>query len=235
MLVHGAYADGSCWADVIARLQAAGPYDRGAEPADLAGRDVQATRRILALQDEPDRAGRPLVGREGDQRGRRPPDVVGLVYVAARPRRGRGLTPRWPSFPTPPASAGLVCGRVRQSQRGTRSCTTSPASPGGARALRGPGPHLRHPVRSTTTVAAWRSTPSWYAVSTNDRTTSPEFDRFLAKRMKGQNNRLVRNSLSLITSRTDHRADLHAARHAWRQPHRSGLKCSTSRRDVPCR
>src|SRR5262249_1902754 len=34
-----------------------------------------------------------------------------------------------------------------------------------------------------TTHAAWRSKPSWYAVSTEDRTISPDLERFMAKRM----------------------------------------------------
>jgi hypothetical protein len=31
--------------------------------------------------------------------------------------------------------------------------------------------------------AAWRSKPSWYAVSTEDRTINPDLERFMAKRM----------------------------------------------------
>src|SRR5262249_43924333 len=34
-----------------------------------------------------------------------------------------------------------------------------------------------------TTHAAWRSKPSWYAVSTEDRTINPDLQRFMAKRM----------------------------------------------------
>jgi len=37
--------------------------------------------------------------------------------------------------------------------------------------------------REKTTVAAWRSKPPWYAISRQDRTISPELQRFLAKRM----------------------------------------------------
>jgi hypothetical protein len=34
-----------------------------------------------------------------------------------------------------------------------------------------------------TLLAAWRSKPSWYQISTEDRTTNPDLERFLAKRM----------------------------------------------------
>ncbi|MGD0191607.1 MAG: alpha/beta hydrolase [Rhizomicrobium sp.] len=36
---------------------------------------------------------------------------------------------------------------------------------------------------SVTSVAAWRSRPSFYAVSTEDRTINPDLQRFMAKRM----------------------------------------------------
>ena len=52
---------------------------------------------------------------------------------------------------------------------------------------------------SRTTVAAWRSKPSWYAVSKQDRTTSPELERFLAKRMNAETIELDSGHLSLIT------------------------------------
>jgi pimeloyl-ACP methyl ester carboxylesterase len=52
---------------------------------------------------------------------------------------------------------------------------------------------------SRTTQAAWRSKPSWYAVSTNDRTISPDMERFLAKRMNAKTIELPASHLSLIS------------------------------------
>src|SRR4051794_25862841 len=52
VLVHGAYADGSCWSDVIGRLQAAGLRATAVQnPLTSLADDVAATQRILALQD----------------------------------------------------------------------------------------------------------------------------------------------------------------------------------------
>jgi pimeloyl-ACP methyl ester carboxylesterase len=50
VLVHGAYADGSCWLEVIERLQQAGLRATAVQNSltSLAD-DVAATRRILAL------------------------------------------------------------------------------------------------------------------------------------------------------------------------------------------
>ena len=54
MLVHGAYADGSCWSEVIGRLQQVGLRATAVQnPLTSLAADVEATRRILALQDGP--------------------------------------------------------------------------------------------------------------------------------------------------------------------------------------
>jgi pimeloyl-ACP methyl ester carboxylesterase len=54
-------------------------------------------------------------------------------------------------------------------------------------------------IASRTTQAAWKSKPTWYAVSTNDRTTSPDLERFLAKRMHAKTIELESSHLSLIS------------------------------------
>ena len=54
VLVHGAYADGSCWSEVIGRLRTAGLTATAVQnPLTSLADDVAATRRILALQDGP--------------------------------------------------------------------------------------------------------------------------------------------------------------------------------------
>jgi pimeloyl-ACP methyl ester carboxylesterase len=50
-----------------------------------------------------------------------------------------------------------------------------------------------------TTQAAWRSKPSWYAVSTNDRTTSPQLERFLAQRMQAKTIELASSHVSMLS------------------------------------
>src|SRR5213593_75246 len=54
VLVHGAWADGSSWAQVIPRLQAAGLHVTAVQnPLTSLADSVAATRRALALQDGP--------------------------------------------------------------------------------------------------------------------------------------------------------------------------------------
>jgi pimeloyl-ACP methyl ester carboxylesterase len=50
-----------------------------------------------------------------------------------------------------------------------------------------------------TTHAAWRSKPSWYAVSTEDRTIDPDLERFMAKRMGAKTIEMKASHLSLIS------------------------------------
>ena len=50
-----------------------------------------------------------------------------------------------------------------------------------------------------TAKAAWRSKPSWYAVSTEDRTISPALERFMADRMKATTIEIKASHLSLIS------------------------------------
>ena len=58
-----------------------------------------------------------------------------------------------------------------------------------------------------TTAAAWRSKPSWYAVSKLDYTINPDLERFLAKRMNATTVELEAGHLSLV-SQPDKVADL---------------------------
>jgi pimeloyl-ACP methyl ester carboxylesterase len=50
-----------------------------------------------------------------------------------------------------------------------------------------------------TTHAAWRSKPSFYAVSTDDRTINPDLERFMAKRMDAKTIEVKASHLSLIS------------------------------------
>jgi len=50
-----------------------------------------------------------------------------------------------------------------------------------------------------TTHAAWRSKPTYYAVSTEDRTINPDLERFMAKRMGAKTIEVKASHLSLIS------------------------------------
>src|SRR2546428_11751183 len=85
VLVHGAWADGSCWTRVIERLQEAGHSVRAPQfPLTSLADDVARLRQVLAFQDGPTIvAGHSYGGQIITALGTDAPNVVGLVYVAA--------------------------------------------------------------------------------------------------------------------------------------------------------
>ena len=204
VLVHGAYADGSCWSEVIARLQQAGMRATAVQnPLTSLADDVEATRRILALQDGPTvLVGHSWAGTVISEAGVHP-KVSALVYVAARaPDAGEDYAALAASFPTPPASAGLVKsdGFAQLNEEAFLRDFAGDLDPAKARVLYAVQGRISATLfASRTTHAAWKSKPTWYAVSTNDRTTSPDLERFLAKRMNAKTIELESSHLSLIS------------------------------------
>jgi pimeloyl-ACP methyl ester carboxylesterase len=60
-------------------------------------------------------------------------------------------------------------------------------------------PFHRSLLTDKTTQAAWRSKPTFYAVSTEDRTINPDLERFMAKRMGATTIEVKASHLSLIS------------------------------------
>jgi pimeloyl-ACP methyl ester carboxylesterase len=204
VLVHGAYADGSCWSEVIGRLQAAGLRPTAVQnPLTSLADDVAATRRILALQDGPTvLVGHSWAGTVISEAGI-DPKISALVYVAARaPDAGEDFPALAAKFPKPPASAGLVTsgGFAQLGEEAFLNDFAGGVDPAKARVLYAVQGRVSTALfGGRTTAAAWRSKPSWYQVSKNDRTIAPELERFLAGRMKAKTIELESGHLSLIS------------------------------------
>src|ERR1700690_3738437 len=110
VLVHGLYADGSSWIDVIQYLQSAGMNVTVVQnPLTSLVDDVAATRRVLASQDGPTvLVGHSFAGTIISEAGT-DPRVSALVYVAARaPDAGEDFGALAAKFPKPPAGAGVI-------------------------------------------------------------------------------------------------------------------------------
>ena len=106
VLVHGAWADGSCWSKVIALLETKGFHVVAVQnPLTSLADDVAATKRAIALQDGPViLVGHSYAGVVITEAGN-DPKVVGLVYVAAfAPAEGESINSV--SKPYPPAPLG---------------------------------------------------------------------------------------------------------------------------------
>ena len=71
VLVHGAFADGSCWAKVIPLLTKRGLRAVAVQnPLSSLADDVVATHRVVDMQERPGSHGRALLGRFCHHRSR---------------------------------------------------------------------------------------------------------------------------------------------------------------------
>jgi pimeloyl-ACP methyl ester carboxylesterase len=204
VLVHGLFADGSCWSEVIARLQAAGFNPTAVQnPLTTLDEAVASTQRVLARQDGPTvlvahSFGGMIVTEAGVD-----PKVSAVVYVAARaPDAGEDYTALAKTFPSPPASAGIVFdgdeGRLSEAAFLRDFAGDLPQAR--AKVLYAvQQPFRKALLTGKTTHAAWRSKPSFYAVSTEDRTINPDLERFMARRMGAKTIEVRASHLSLIS------------------------------------
>lgn len=208
VLVHGLFADGSCWSEVIPRLQAAGLNVTSVQnPLTTLPEAVASAQRVLDRQDGPTvLVGHSFSGMIVTQAGVHP-NVSALVYVAARaPDAGEDYTALARTYPTPPASAGIVFdgdeGRLTEAAFLRDFAGDLPEAK--AKLLFAvQEPFHKALLTGKTTQAAWRSKPSFYAVSTEDRTINPDLERFMAKRMGAKTIELKSSHLSLISHPED--------------------------------
>src|SRR6201991_1233259 len=204
VLVHGLFADGSCWSEVIPRLQHAGLNVTSVQnPLTTLPEAVASAQRVLGRQDGPTvLVGHSFSGMIVTDAGVHP-NVSALVYVAARaPDAGEDYTALAKTFPTPPASAGIVFDgdEGRLSEEAFLRDFAGDLPEAKARALFAvQWPFHRGLLTGKTVHAAWRSKPSWYAVSTEDRTINPDLERFMAKRMGAKTIEVKASHLSLIS------------------------------------
>jgi pimeloyl-ACP methyl ester carboxylesterase len=204
VMVHGLFADGSCWTEVIPRLQAVGLNVTSVQnPLTTLPEAVAAAQRVLDRQDGPTvLVGHSFSGMIVTQVGLHP-KVSALVYVAARaPDAEEDYAALASTYPTPPATAGIVFdgdeGRLTEAAFLHDFAGDLPKAR--AKVLFAVQvPFQKRLLTAKTTHAAWRSKPSFYAVSTEDRTINPELERFMAKRMGARTIELKSSHLSMIS------------------------------------
>ena len=204
VLVHGAWADGSSWAEVIPLLQAAGLRVTAVQnPLTSLADSVAETRRALALQDGPTvLVAHSWAGTVISEAGT-DPKVTSLVYVAARaPDAGEDFVALSAKFPAGPVRAGIQVndGFTRLSEDSFLKYFANGVAPRQAKILYA----VQEPTAATifggrTTEAAWHSKPSFYAVSKQDKTINPDLERFLAKRMHATTVEIDAGHLSLVS------------------------------------
>jgi len=188
VLVHGGFVDGSGWEGVYQALrnQDLVPSIVQNPTISLAG-DVQATKLIIAEQKGPvllvgHSYGGVVITEAGND-----PKVVGLVYIAAfAPDKGESVASLIkdppPGAPVPPIlppedgflfldKAKFPASFAGDVETGKAEFMADSQVPWGVEALTG-----------TITQPAWKTKPTWYMVTTEDRMIPPAAQRFMSQR-----------------------------------------------------
>jgi pimeloyl-ACP methyl ester carboxylesterase len=192
VLVHGAWADGSSWAKVIPLLEKAGLTVVAVQnPLTSLADDVAATQRAIALQDGPvilvgHSWGGVVIGEAGAD-----PKVVGLVYVTAfAPDVGEVASDLGKEFPPPPGSAELrpdPTGYLTMTTKGVHEYFAPDVSLAQKKLIAATQGATNGAVfAAKATNAPWKTKPTWYVVTSNDRMIQPDLQRKFAKAMNAK-------------------------------------------------
>jgi pimeloyl-ACP methyl ester carboxylesterase len=209
VLVHGSWADGSSWSEVIPRLQADGYHVTAPQFAlgALAG-DVARLREVLARQHAPTIvAGHSYGGQIMTALGTDAPNVIGLVYIAAFGLdEGESLGALMTGPPTP------ALAHLEVDEQGYAWCPegdfvhhfASGVDPVTAKvlfAVQQPGAVAAFGEQMG--VPAWKSLPTWYLVAADDQAVWPDAERQMAKRMGATTVEVAAGHLAMISHPAD--------------------------------
>jgi pimeloyl-ACP methyl ester carboxylesterase len=190
VLVHGAWADGSCWSGVIRELQASGYTVIAPQfPHTSLADNVARLRQVLAAQDGPTVvAGHSYGGQIITALGAETTGVVGLVYVAAFGLdEGESIGALLAQGEPTPALAHLridELGFAWLPQDDFVGHFAPDVDPADANVMYA----VQQPLAASTLgdvmgVPAWRDLPCWYVVAQNDEAIPPDAERQFAQRM----------------------------------------------------
>ena len=191
VLVHGAWADGSCWQDVILPLRKEG-FKVTCAPVPLTSLsdDIAALDRVLERTDGPavvvgHAYGGAVIAGPSDDR------VRSLVYIAAlAPAEGETVADvfyRAAPHPEAPKLAPDAHGMIWMPEGGFARAVAHKASPDQTTILETvQRPIALNCIQEKAPVPAWKTKPSWYLLAEEDRMIAPETQRFMADRMGAQ-------------------------------------------------
>jgi len=188
VLVHGAWADGSCWSNVILPLQRHGLNVICAPiPLTSLTNDVAALRRALERTNGPVvLAGHAYAGAviaaTTEKR------VKSLVYVAAlAPDEGETVAKvfyRDEPHPKAPKLAPDTHGLLWMPEDGFRRAVAHKASADQLSIMAAvQRPIALRCIEEPAQAPAWKTKPSWFLLAEEDRMINPKTQRFMADRM----------------------------------------------------
>lgn len=189
VLVHGAFADGSCWVEVIRLLQAEGVKVVSVQnPLSSLAADVTATQRVLNQQTEPVvLVGHSWGGMVITEAGTHP-KVSALVYVAAfAPDIGLSVAEMLQPYPPAPWLGDTMAdeaGNLTLNQSAFLKYFAPDLPARQARALWSVQvPTFQGTLVEKATQVAWSGKPSWYVLAEQDKIINPDLQRAMSARM----------------------------------------------------
>jgi pimeloyl-ACP methyl ester carboxylesterase len=192
VLVHGAFADGSSWAKVIPLLERDGYYVTAVQiPLTGYDDDVATTKRVIDAQTRPVVVvGHSYGGAVITEAAANNSNVKALVYVEAfAPDVGETIAAAGAKYPAPPLGPALKADAagflwVDRAKFRDVFCHDLPVVDARVAAAT-QKPIVAASFEAAPTNAAWKSVPSWFMVSTQDKAINPDLMRAQAKRANG--------------------------------------------------
>jgi pimeloyl-ACP methyl ester carboxylesterase len=188
VLVHGAWADGSCWQNVILPLRQEGLAVTCAPlPLTSLSDDIAALERVLERTNGPAvlvghaYGGAVIAGPKDDR-------VRCLVYIAAlAPAEGETVADvfyRAKPHPEAPKLHPDAHGLIWMPEGGFARAVAHKASAGQTTILGAvQRPIAVKCIQEKAPVPAWKTKPSWFLLAVEDRMIAPETQRYMAGRM----------------------------------------------------
>lgn len=206
VLVHGAWADGSCWSAVIERLQASG-YDVTAPqfPESSLAADVARLRQVLDRQGGPVIvAGHSYGGQIMTALGRDARNVAGLVYIAAFGLdEGESIGALLSAGPPTPALAHLDIdshGFAWLPEDDFVKHFAADVNPVRARVMHAvQQPLAAAALQDVMGVPAWSAHPCWYLVARDDQAIPPDAERRFASRMGATTIEIASSHVAMVS------------------------------------
>jgi pimeloyl-ACP methyl ester carboxylesterase len=206
VLVHGAWADGSCWSGVIERLQSDGYSVTAPQfPESSLAADVARLREVLHRQDGPTIvAGHSYGGQIMTALGADAPNVAGLVYIAAFGLdEGESLGALLGQGPPTPALAHLdidAQGFAWLPEEDFVKHFAADVDPVRARVMFA----VQQPVAAAAFqdvmgAPAWKSVPTWFMVASADEAIPPDAERQFAARMGATTIEIASSHVAMVS------------------------------------
>ena len=221
VLVHGAWADGSCWSPIIEQLQADGFKVTAPQfPESSLADDVARLREVLNRQGGPTVVvGHSYGGQIMTSLGTDAPNVVSLVYIAAFGLdEGETIGGLLAQGPPTPALAHLDIdeqGFAWLPEDDFVKYFAADVAPAKAKVMFA----VQQALSASTLgdvmgVPAWKSLPSWYMVAAEDQAIPPDAERQFAKRMGATTIEVASSHVAMVSHPDEVVALIEKAAHA---------------------